>query len=259
MRGAGSLLVLRYVRSTFTTADERPDQMPHPAPFYRVTAEGILNQTEAFSFGFNIIRWPGSAQELPAVSEALANNIGNIVADWFGGQTPQTPGITDRARLEVVKVNRIGVDGHYQDPESREFAVVPPRPGQSAATTTKVPPQNALVVSLIGTDNPRALAGKGRFYLPPVQGMGEVGPGGLLNAMDVTRVADAAEKLIEDINGLFGAIGARYAGVGNTSPGGSGRPGREQIVSSIRVGNVVDTIRSRRRSLVETYTERAIA
>ena len=54
-------------------------------------------------------------------------------------------------------------------------------------------------------------------------------------------------------------MGVREAGVGNTSAGGSGRPGRQQIVSQIRVGNVVDTIRSRRRSLVETYAERTIA
>lgn len=233
--------------------------MPHPAPFYRVTAEGTLSTTEAFSFGFNIIRWPGGSGSLPAVTEDLATNIGTIVANWFGGQTTPTPGITSRAVLEAVKVNRIGVDGHYEDPESKEFPVVPPRPGQSGAVSAQVPPQNALVISLIGTDNPRALAGRGRFYLPPVQGMGEVSSAGLLNATDVTRVANAAQDLLQRVNALFGALGARYAGVGNTSPGGSGRPGREQIVSSIRVGNVVDTVRSRRRSLVETYTERAIA
>lgn len=232
--------------------------MAFPQPFIRVTAEGTLNVTEHFSFGFNIVRWPTFETPLQPVTQELADNIGAIVADWFGGQTTPTPGISTRAVLEVVKVNRIDQSGHYMDAESREHAVVPPRPGQSAAITTQVPPQNALVVSLIGADNPRALAGRGRFYLPPVQGMGEISTQGLLSATDRDRVANAAKDLIDRVNSLFISLGVREAAVGNTSAGGSGRPGRQQLVSQIRVGNVVDTIRSRRRSLVETYTERTI-
>lgn len=233
--------------------------MAYPQPFIRVTAEGTLNVTEAFSFGLNIVRGPTFQTPLGPVTQETADAVGVIVANWFGGQTTPTPGITNRASLTVVKVNRIGTDGHYMDAESREYAVVPPRPGQSGATTTQVPPQNALVVSLIGNENPRALAGRGRFYLPPVQGMGEVSANGLLSNTDRDRVANAAQDLIQRINALWNSLGVGYAYVGNTSPGGSGRAGRQQVVSQIRVGNVVDTVRSRRRSLQEAYADRTIA
>lgn len=232
--------------------------MAHPRPFYRVTAQGKLNGTEEFSFGFNIIAWPGNGQTLPAVTQQLADDIGLKVKTFFGKSLPTGVGITQNAILEYVKVNRIGVDGRYMDADSREYAVVPPVVGGSG-TPVPVAPQNALVVSLIGTENPRALAGRGRFFLPPLRGMDAVGTTGLLTSDNATRIIDAVKVLIDDVNSLFGALGARYAGVGNTSSGSGSRAGREQLVSNIRVGNVVDTIRSRRRSLVETYLDRTIA
>lgn len=230
--------------------------MAHPHPFIKVVAEGSLYGTEAFSFGFHIVQAPTVAEDqLPAVSQELADQIGNLVRTYFNGAAPNGLSITAMAKLERVKVNRIGRDGRYMDPDSVEHVVNPAIAGRSSV---QPPPQLALAVSLIGNENPRGLAGRGRFYLPPMTGMDSVTADGKIGPTAIPLVVSATQKLIRDVNALFKGLGVQYAYVGNTSSGSSGRPGRQQVVSEIRVGNVCDTVRSRRRSLQENYTVGAI-
>lgn len=226
--------------------------MAHPHPFIKVVAEGSLYGTEAFSFGFHIVQAPTIVEDqLPAVNQELADKIGNLVRTYFNGAAPDGLSITTQAKLERVKVNRIGRDGRYMEPDSIEHVVNPAIAGRAAVAP---PPQLALAVSLIGNENPRGLAGRGRFYLPPMTGMESVTAGGKIPPLSISPVVSATQKLIRDVNALFKGLGVQYAYVGNTSSGSGNRPGRQQVVSEIRVGNVCDTVRSRRRSLQENYT-----
>ena len=230
--------------------------MAHPHPFIKVVAEGSLYGTEAFSFGFHIVQAPTIAEDqLPAVTQELADKIGNLVRTYFNGAEPNGLSITSMAKLARVKVNRIGRDGRYMEPDSIEHVVNPAIAGRSSA---RPPAQLALAVSLIGNENPRGLAGRGRFYLPPMTGMESVAADGKISTLSISPVVSATQKLIRDVNALFNGLGVQYAYVGNTSAGRAGRAGRQQVVSEIRVGNVVDTVRSRRRSLQENYTVGAI-
>ena len=226
--------------------------MAHPHPFIKVVAEGSLYGTEAFSFGFHIVQAPTIAEDqLPAVTQELADNIGNLVRTYFNSAAPDGLAITAKAQLQRVKVNRIGRDGRYMETNSLEHVVNPAIAGRSDVSP---PPQLALAVSLIGNENPRGLAGRGRFYLPPMTGMESVAADGKISTLSISPVVSATQKLIRDVNALFNGLGVQYAYVGNTSAGSAGRAGRQQVVSEIRVGNVVDTVRSRRRSLQENYT-----
>lgn len=230
--------------------------MAHPHPFIRVVAEGSLYGTEAFNFGFNIVQAPTLEEDrVPAVTQELADKIGNIVRTYFNGAAPNGLSLTAMAKLERVKVNRIGRDGRYMDTDSLEHVVNPAIAGRSAV---QPPPQLALAVSLIGNENPRGLAGRGRFYLPPMSGMDSVTADGKIGPTSIPLVVSATQKLIRDVNALFNGLGVQYGYVGNTSSGSGNRPGRQQVVSEIRVGNVCDTVRSRRRSLQENYTVGAI-
>lgn len=227
--------------------------MAHPHKYIKVVAEGILYTAERFAFGFHIVQGPTFEDErIPPVTQAYADQIGGIVKTFF---TSTGANISSMAKLDRVKVNRIGTDGRYADPEPFEYVINPAVSGQASAP---VPAQNALAVSLIGTDNPRALAGRGRFYLPMTGGMGGLDGTGRLSTATVTGIADAVKKLVNDINAVHSSLGAQYAWVGNTSAGKGSRAGRQQVVSEIRVGNVVDTVRSRRRSLAEVYTTRSV-
>lgn len=230
--------------------------MAHPHPFIKVVAEGSLYGTEAFSFGFHIVQAPTVAEDqLPAVTQELADKIGNLVRTYFNGAAPNGLALTAMAKLQRVKANRIGRDGRYMDTDSLEHVVNPAIAGRSAV---QPPPQLALAVSLIGNENPRGLAGRGRFYLPPMAGMDSVTADGKIGPTSIPLVVSATQKLIRDVNALFNGLGVQYAYVGNTSIGSGNRPGRQQVISEIRVGNVCDTVRSRRRSLQENYTVGAI-
>lgn len=230
--------------------------MAHPHPFIKVVAEGRLYDTEAFSFGFHIVQAPTIAEDqLTAVTQDLADKIGNIVRTYFNSKAPNGLAITNKAELHRVKVNRIGRDGRYMETTSIEHVVNPAIKGSSDVTP---PPQLALAVSLIGNENPRGLAGRGRFYLPPMAGVSSVTNEGKISPQYISLVVSATQKLIRDVNALFNGLGVQYAYVGNTSSGSGNRPGRQQVVSEIRVGNVCDTVRSRRRSLQENYTVGAI-
>lgn len=227
--------------------------MAHPHRFIKVVAEGSLYTAERFAFGFHIVQGPTFQDErIQPVTQDYADQIGGIVKTFF---TSAGANISSMARLDRVKVNRIGTDGRYADPEPFEHVINPAVSGKASAP---VPPQLALAVSLIGTDNPRALAGRGRFYLPMIGGMGTLDGTGRLLPDTVTGVANAVKKLVDDINAVHAALGVTYAWVGNTSAGKGSRAGRQQVVSEIRVGNVVDTVRSRRRSISELYTSRTI-
>lgn len=226
--------------------------MAHPHPFIKVVAEGRLYDTEAFSFGFHIVQAPTIAEDqLTAVTQELADKIGNLVRTYFNSAAPDGLAITAKAKLDRVKVNRIGRDGRYMDTASLEHVVNPAIAGRSDVSP---PPQLALAVSLIGNENPRGLAGRGRFYLPPMAGLSSVTDVGKISPQYISLVVSATQKLIRDVNALFNGLGVQYAYVGNTSSGSGNRPGRQQVVSEIRVGNVCDTVRSRRRSLQENYT-----
>lgn len=227
--------------------------MAHPHKFIKVVAEGTLFADERFAFGFHIVQGPTFEDErIPAVTQPYADQIGGIVKTFF---TSAKLGVTSMAKLDRVKVNRIGTDGHYAEQDTFEHVI---NPAVSGAGSVAVPAQNALAVSLVGTENPRALAGRGRFYLPPVVGMQALDGTGRLIPQRVVDVADAAKTLIDAINAAHQGLGVQYAWVGNTSAGKGSRAGRQQVVSEVRVGNVVDTVRSRRRSIGEVYTTRSI-
>lgn len=224
--------------------------MAHPKPFYRVVADGSLYAVENFSFGFSIISRTSATPD--TMNQSLCDSIAELVASWFGAPTATGGlGLSSGAKLERVKVNRIGTDGHYMDPDTYETLL---EPRVSGAESSYPAPQLSLAVSLLGADDKRGIGGRGRFYLPPIAGSATVDAStGKISGSISARVAAATAGLFGDINDLFTGLGVTYMSVGNSSPGTAARAGRQQVVGSVAVGDVVDTMRSRRRSLVETY------
>jgi hypothetical protein len=102
----------------------------------------------------------------------------------------------------------------------------------------------ALAVSL---NTPRrGPSGKGRFFLPmPAV---TINPGNLeISAADAQGVADSAAQWLNDLGNEPGVDVLGLAAVVASTKGYNTR------VSSVRVGRVLDTIRTRRRSLKEAY------
>lgn len=117
-----------------------------------------------------------------------------------------------------------------------------------------VPWQNSVVVTLLADG--RGRGHRGRWFLPPQQLTIENGLG-TMTAAHQNGIADATKTFIEALNNHPGLDTQGTSGnvciIGRTPPEGT-----RELVDKIRVGRVVDTMRSRRKSLDESYVERTL-
>lgn len=204
----------------------------------RVTATGTLLQgQERFSFGLNLSD--------PNVDEFFEDGRPeDVVADVSAFFASPAALINAAAVLTEVKVARIGPTGLYiRDP----FISAVLNVAGGASGNSPYPPQVALAVSL-DTDL-RGPRGRGRFYLP-MPGMAITSTGAIAE-LDALSVRDAVVGLVNNLNNGPGISTPEPRVVVASSLGGN------NDVTSVRVGRVLDTIRSRRTSLSEGYTEAA--
>lgn len=194
----------------------------------RLTFSGIYGSTaspfEAWSFRLNL--GPITVGDVP--TSALEAARDSWILNVSGG-------VGSAARLTEVKHARIGIDGRYTD----EPDILPcDNPGGSP-TNIIYPPQIAMCVSLITAT--RGASGRGRIYIPnPIF---QVNGSGLLVETDAQGYATRTATFLGDINaiGNFGPVV-----VASTK-------GFNSVVTEVRAGRVLDTIRSRRRSMDEAY------
>lgn len=221
--------------------------MAYIRPFHRLVIIGtmyneIFNTTVAFG---------GISTDPGEVTDALLEDVAAAVATWW----PKTSGaaggigISGSALLTSIKLNRINTSGHYQDGETKQWIYPAPIAGPGF---TGVPPQLSLVASLRGV-NPRAHAGKGRMYFPnssAVQGALDTTTGQLGTTV-CTQHATGVMNLLMSINAAYVTNGVTaVAGIASNVGGGAWQP-----LTAIRVGRVIDTMRSRRNKLVEAPVE----
>lgn len=217
--------------------------MPYPGQFHRLVLIGSL-YSDQFNTTLNIV--PSALGELgmPEVSPANLTAVAARVATWFASSaTGPGIGIIGACKLESIKLNRIGADGHYVDPETREH--VYPTPISGNLIGTQVFPQLTAVATL-RTAIPRGRGSTGRMYIPPSNAVAAAGADGRMSVGAAAAHAAGVKALIDSLNTEYTLIGR----VGVASNAGSGR---FEHVTRVEVGRVGDTMRSRRSSLVEDY------
>lgn len=228
--------------------------MVYPRNFHRLVVIGDLYGTEAFNFTLSIAPRSTSADPMGPVTTELLDLVAGAVVNWWpdalgaGGV-----GIIQQARLQSVKLNRIGPNGLYVDAETKESIVGPVQGGSGVL----VPAQLACAVSLGQWSYPRGRGSKGRFYLPPIGAFSPVSTDGRLSAANAMSVAAGAKVLIESINQAYSdADGFTYdhrvciaSNIGT---------GIFTAVDKVSVGRVPDTMRSRRSKLLEDYQDQTI-
>lgn len=208
--------------------------MPYLAPFLRLVAVGSLPGGEQWTWSLSFIENFGPST---APTEVPADVITAVQTFHQSSAVALGSGVT----LDAIKLNEIGVDGRYTNSSATvEHFFDPP---EGAAGTIQLPPQCATAVSLL-TGKTRGLAHRGRFYVPRLGRT--VGTDGRLTTSDQSDLLTAAAAMVGSLNT---ALGPDYVcGVVSDR-----RTGAQQVVTELAVGRVVDTIRSRRRKLVEDY------
>lgn len=226
--------------------------MVYAAPFHRLVMIGSL-YTDIFNVTLSMV--PAGGGTLGPVSQGLCDDVAAIIANWWNDTPAATPpggiDMIGPASLNRVKLNRIGVDGRYEDAETIETNLTPV-PGGGGANF--FPAQESLAATLRGPD-PRARAGKGRMFFPPsLLVKSNLASDGRIPSATATVYASGVVTLLQNINdAYFSASVSAVAGIASQAGAGAFQP-----VSEVTVGRVPDTIRSRRNKLSEDFVTVAI-
>lgn len=217
--------------------------MPYPGQFHRLVLIGSLQAAQdTWNTSLSIV--PSALGELgmPAVDDATLDAVATAVRAWFVAAIPDGPNAINGIHLTSIKLNRIGTDGRYVDPVTKEHVYTTPGQGSSSVTAF---PQLTVVATLL-TALERGRASKGRMYLPPTQAGALAQSDGRLSDSYALAQANSVKTLINTLNGIYTLIGK----VGVASDAGSGR---FEHVTGVKCGRVIDTMRSRRSSFDEDY------
>lgn len=222
--------------------------MVYPASFHRLVIMGQM-YTDIFNTTCSIIPVPGQGTgELNAVTQELADAVRVLIAtNWASGAAGNL-WFPSPARFTGIKLNRIGPDGKYQDP----FTIESLAPAPVAGSLSITPPAQIATVATLRTPVPRGPASKGRMFFPGTSGFSQtIGTDGRATAANALRFADAVSELFNGIHLLYAARMGSMGGLGRLGVASDVGAGRFLPVTSISVGRVPDTIRSRRSSLDE--------
>lgn len=210
------------------------------ASHYRLTMRGTLyGGVENFSIGVNIAKGHGNSDAEGSIQPSQGT-FDDLVADCQAFWAAPLLSMPSSHVLREVKLGFIGTNGLY----TRNPFISPVLTTAGALTTgARQAPQVALAVTLHTAK--RGPRGRGRFYLP-APGL-PLGADARLSDVHRDEVRSAVVTFLDNINNEAG-LDALDLGVTVASSYGD-----NSAVTGVRVGRVFDTIRSRRRSVVEDY------
>jgi len=210
--------------------------MPVPTHF-KFTFRGDFTGTpEHWSFGLHYRKDVLAADA--TVGDVDQGAVTSACDTFFGSSFGRIPNI---CKMTDWRLYDIGTDGRAQG----DIVVVDVSADSiQGADNPKYPPQVALAITKVGDD--RGLARLGRFYLPT---NAPLASDQRLSESEASATADAVTQFVKDISGAIDLPGTLESSpLLNVSNRGAGA---KQEVDHLEVGRVLDTLRRRRRSLLE--------
>lgn len=221
--------------------------MPY-AVHLRVTLSGDLGPAgapvEEFATRFCIGR-PGNQAGMES-GPGYCDDVASDVVDWWAGGQP----FSAASHLTSAKFAVIGSDGKYLgDPYVVALDARGLGNGQGPNPQSLLyPPQIALAITLDTPINTRST--RGRMFLPgPISSIRD---DALLISTQADGIAAAAATFIRAVNNRPGIDG------GDQGVCIASGKGYNTLVTSVRCGRALDTVRSRRAQLDERYTAPAV-
>jgi len=216
-------------------------------PFVKITAQGVLGEdVDIFNYSFHLISGTGVMGDI----DALRSNttLRNSIVSLIQGLHTSTDGSAPICKLDTIKFAYIGTDGKYiYDAQTATFQPLAGGYTNGAGGTAFT----GAAISLQG-NVPKALAGKGRFY-PPMNALSQV-DGFYIGSSRQSSLSVQWASILGGINSALNAEGNGLK-VGIVSNKGSGA---EQVVTSVRVGSVLDVQRRRKNRAYESYTNATV-
>lgn len=217
---------------------------------HRATLLGdMFGGTEIWTTGFSL-QDPGLADEDTAPSVAEAQAISDAFSTFWGLSGNQA---NQYYRFLGVKVSMVSTDGS-SDPSLTAFYTRPTALAGPANFGTPHPQLS--VVATLGTAVSRGKGSKGRMFLPGLTA--GIDSTGKLGTTYCTQLANSLKTFFDTVNastavpGTVALFSAERAGVPFSAA-------QQNTVTTVRIGNVVDTQRRRRNQLVEQYQSATLA
>lgn len=177
--------------------------------------------------------------------EGALDDIETDLRTLFG--TPNM-GASSDVKVRWIKLNEIGPDGRYANQSETHAKYLEGTEVFAGPGTPSLPPQCSVAVSWT-TGRSRGPGSKGRVFVPrPSFG---VDPAGRISSATVATMVTAWTTFIQNLNNWPGLDwpNSPVAVVASNV----GAPGPMEQITGVRIGDVMDTQRRRRESIVETY------
>jgi hypothetical protein len=212
---------------------------------FKFTFRGVFQSTpEIWSFGVKFARNVDQGPDA-GLSDINQSAVTDALRDYFAFSGA---GVSGFVLAKDWRCYVIGTNGRM---EGDPLVVDVSGEGIQGAGTNRYPPQVALAITTVAPE--RGPARFGRWFLPgPTQGLGT---DLRLTVTDAQAYGEAGAAFLKDISAAIDLPGTiASAAAVHASPGGGGTL---QAIDHVEVGRVLDTIRTRRNSMLEAREIRA--
>lgn len=218
--------------------------MPIPTHLKFTVRGNFKDSPEQWSTGFHMSRAIDGGGDT-GLGDIHVDDVDAAMSAFFGSSL-----FTTKVELVDWRAYVIGTNGKMEGnaPLLREY-----EPGELVGTgsmNNAHPPQVAVVASTVAVN--RGAAQFGRMYLPGITF--PIGADWILSAGNAATIVGSVVQFLKDVSDAIDVpLAGSTAGV-NVSRGPIGSPtGTIQEIDHVRVGRVFDTVRNRRKSLLEQY------
>jgi len=224
--------------------------MPFPTAHYVLQFGGDLAPDEIWSNSIRLAAIGEVVQNLsPAQEVSVLPEIKTLLTTWMENSLS---GWSVRSKLRYIKLNLVGTDGTYVSETSSNSAFYDVPPYVDGTGNSPFPNSTAMVVSW-ATAAVRGRASKGRIFVPSPS-LSVIPETGRWALASIQQAGAAAAAFLEGLraNATLASINAVPV-VGSKLGTGLFRE-----ITAVRVGDVPDTMRSRRNAQQESYYFRAL-
>lgn len=216
--------------------------MPVPTHFKFTVRGQFVGSPEEWSYGFKMTR----TNSLPTADAGLDDiNEANVTAAILAFHA--TAFFAEVVQPTDWRAYVIGSDGKMEGNGPLLHEIVAPA-GKGTGVNQLKPPQIATVVTLVADD--RGPAKLGRFYLPASNKT--LGSDLRLSVGDATALAVSVTTMLKAVSDAIDLEDLTSSNGCNVSPGPAGSStGTLQPIDHVEVGRVYDTVRNRRKSILE--------